>query len=132
MVVLADAQRRPDLEAHDRALRLPLDALVKELRDVLGVRLVAVLAGVGETRAVHEWVEAGRVPRGETANRLRLAYRVTAMLTAQDVPAVAQAWWQGLNPQLDDRSPARLLRDGELDEVGPELLAAARSFSAGA
>ena len=131
-MALTDAQRRPDLEAHDRALRLPIDALVAELRDQLGVRLVAVLAGVGETRAVHEWAEGGRAPREETANRLRLAYRITAMLTARDAPEVAQAWWQGLNPQLDDRSPARLLRDGDLDEVGPQLLAAARAFNAGA
>jgi hypothetical protein len=35
-----------------------------------------------------------------------------------------------LNPKLRDRSPARLLRDGDLEEVGPEILAAARAFSA--
>jgi len=34
-------------------------------------------------------------------------------------PTVVQAWFQGLNPQLEDRSPARLLREGDLDEVGP-------------
>jgi hypothetical protein len=43
---------------------------------------------------------------------------------------VAQAWFQGLNPALADRSPARLLREGNLDEVGPQVLAAARQFSA--
>jgi len=50
-----------------------------------------------------------------------------AWLIAQHVNAsVARAWFQGLNPQLDDRSAARLLREGELDEVGPQLLSAAR------
>jgi hypothetical protein len=44
---------------------------------------------------------------------------------------VTQAWFQGLNPQLEDWSPARLLRDGELDEVGPAVLAAARAFLVG-
>lgn len=47
-----DGQRRPHLEAHDRALRLPVDALVADLRDQLGGRVVAVLAGVVESRAV--------------------------------------------------------------------------------
>jgi len=36
----------------------------------------------------------------------------------------------GLNPQLDDRSPARLLRDGDLDDAGPKVLTAARAFAA--
>jgi hypothetical protein len=44
---------------------------------------------------------------------------------------VAQAWFQGLNPQLGDRSPARLLREGDLAEVGPEIVAAARAFVIG-
>jgi len=44
---------------------------------------------------------------------------------------VARAWFQGLNPQLSDRSSARLLREGDLDEVGPEVVGAARAFLAG-
>jgi hypothetical protein len=38
---------------------------------------------------------------------------------------------QGLNPQLEDRSPARLLREGELQEVGPAVIGAARAFLVG-
>ena len=43
---------------------------------------------------------------------------------------MTQAWFQGLNPQLEDRSPARLLREGDLDAVGPEVIGAARAFLA--
>jgi hypothetical protein len=46
-------------------------------------------------------------------------------------PRIAQAWMQGLNPQLDDRSPARLLREGDVDEVGPAVIGAARAFLIG-
>jgi hypothetical protein len=53
------------------------------------------------------------------------------MIADIDSPGVAQAWFQGLNPQLHDRSPARLLREGELDEVGPQVVAAARAFNVG-
>lgn len=43
---------------------------------------------------------------------------------------MVQSWFQGLNPQLEDRSPTRLLWEGDLDEVGPLVLAAARAFAA--
>jgi len=75
----------------------------------------------------------GRHPGGAGQTdeyRLRLAYQVAALIAEKDSPAVVQAWFQGLNPQLEDRSPARLLREGDLDEVGPLVLTAARSFAA--
>lgn len=122
---------RPDLAAHEESLRLGTQALAQGLRDLLGVRLVALLAGVNETRAVHEWADGHReIKSPQTAARLRVAYQVARIITARDRPEVAQAWFQGLNPNLGDRSPARVLRDGDLDEVGPEVLAAARAFAA--
>lgn len=62
--------------------------------------------------------------------RLRLAYQVAALMAEGDSDEVVQSWFQGLNPQLEDRLPARLLREGDLDEVGLLILAAARSFVA--
>ncbi len=122
---------RPDLAAHETAMRTELPALVKELRGVLGARLVAYIAGVSETRAIHSWADGARDVRGaETVARLRLTYQLCQLVTARDSSAVAQAWFQGLNPKLDDVSPARLLRTGAVDDVGPLLLAAARSFAA--
>jgi hypothetical protein len=127
----ARSAARPDFAAHDRAYRLPLDAVVAELRDVLGARLVAYVAGVTETRAVREWAEGVRAPRSPVPERLRLALQVTEMLHGRDSAGVVQAWFQGLNPRLEDRSPARVLREGDLEEVGPRILAAARAFAAG-
>jgi len=122
---------RPDFAAHDRAYRLALDKIVDELRSVLGATLVAYLADVTETRAVREWAEGVREPRSPVPERLRLALQVVEMLRARESDAVIQGWFQGLNPRLEDRSPARLLREGELDDVGPQVLAAARAFAAG-
>jgi hypothetical protein len=64
-------------------------------------------------------------------NWLRVALQVALPLAESESPEIAQAWFQGLNPQLDDRSPARLLREGELEEVGPAVIAAARAFLIG-
>jgi hypothetical protein len=44
---------------------------------------------------------------------------------------IAQAWVQRLNPQLEGRSPAQRLREEDLDEVGPQVVAAARPSSWG-
>lgn len=122
---------RPDLESYELALRLELPFLVKELRDLLGPRLVSYVTGVTETRAVHEWAEGSREPRPLVVERLRFTLRVAHFIAEHDSPGVAQAWFQGLNPQLDDRSPARLLREGDLEEVGPLILSAARAFVVG-
>ena len=85
-----------------------------ELRELLGARLVAYLGSVQETRAVHQWVDATRTPSEETQQRLRVALQVALTIASAESARIAQAWFQGLNPQLEDRSPARLLRDGEL------------------
>jgi hypothetical protein len=128
---MAIAQPRPDLEAHAHSVRADFATVADEVRQVLGARLAAYVGGVKETRAVHEWAEEDRRPSEITQRRLRLALQVATMIATADGAEVAQAWFQGLNPQLDDRSPARLLREGDLDEVGPLVISAARAFLVG-
>ncbi|HUP71402.1 MAG TPA: hypothetical protein VM142_16540 [Acidimicrobiales bacterium] len=123
---------RPELRAHEHAMRVPFEAAVQELRELLTPRLVAYIASVRETRAVHQWADGTRdVKSGEVEDRLRFALQVALLLREGDAPRVVQAWFQGLNPHLEDRSPARLLREGDLDEVGAPVLAAARAFLVG-
>lgn len=127
---MSTSPARPDL-AYANATRLEPAVLVKELRDLLGARLVAYLGGVKETRAVRQWAEGTRTVSGnEDLQRLRVAYQAARLLAEHEDSGVVQAWFQGLNPVLGDRSPARLLRDGELADVGPQVLAAARQFAA--
>ncbi len=122
---------RPDYDAHVRATRTPFPDVVRDLTAILGAKLCAYLGSVKETRAVHQWAEGSRVPADEVQRRLRLALQAAVAIADADGAEVAQAWFQGLNPQLDDRSPARLLREGDLDEVGPEVIGAVRAFLAG-
>ena len=121
---------RPDL-AYTTATRLDPAVLVKELRELLGASLVAYLGGVRETRAVRQWAEGTRAISGrEDLQRLRVAYQAAKLVAERDDSDVVQAWFQGLNPVLGDRSPARLLREGAVEDVGPKVLAAARQFAA--
>jgi len=119
---------RPDYAAHAHAVRAGLPDVVASLRSILGARLCAYLGSVKETRAVNEWADGTRVPGAETQRRLRLALQVAQTIADTDGAEVARAWFQGLNPHLEDRSPARLLREGNIDEVGPEVVAAERAF----
>jgi hypothetical protein len=112
-------------------VRASFAEVVSELRSVLGARLVAYLGSVKETRAVRQWADGERDPSEEVRNRLRVALQVVLPLAEAESSEIAQAWFQGLNPQLDDRSPARMLREGELEEVGPAVIAAARAFLIG-
>ncbi|QGG39893.1 hypothetical protein [Aeromicrobium yanjiei] len=123
---------RGDLRAYEDSVRLTPPELVERLRDLLGAKLVAYLGSVQETRAVRQWADAAdrRTPSTEVLNRLRMAYRIAALLRGKDSAAVVQAWFQGMNPRLDDLAPARLLREGDLEQVGAAILAAARAFAA--
>lgn len=60
---------------------------------------------------------------------MRLAYQVAGLLAERDQPRIIQAWFQGMNPQLEDTAPARLIREGDPDDVGPRVLGAARAFA---
>jgi hypothetical protein len=128
---MAVTNSRPGFAAHTLAVRSTFPEAVVALRELLGPQLVAYLGSVRETRAVHQWAEGAREPSAAVQQRLRVALQVAAMLAETESPRIAQAWMQGLNPQLDDRSPARLLRDGDIDEIGPAIIGAARAFLIG-
>jgi hypothetical protein len=120
----------PGLRAYEASVRSDVTELVSELRELLGAKLVAYLGSVSETRAVRQWADGDRKPPAEVVRRLRLAYQVAGLLAERDQPRVIQAWFQGMNPQLDDWAPARMIREGSPDEVGTLVLAAARAFAA--
>jgi hypothetical protein len=46
-------------------------------------------------------------------------------------PTVIQSWLTGLNPELGDRVPLRLMRENDLETVAPEIMGAARAFLVG-
>jgi hypothetical protein len=116
---------RDDLEAHDHAMGISIHSVVGELAELLGATTVAVIGGVTETRAVHQWMN-DRVP--QRPHVLRFALQIASMIASVAERDVARAWFHGSNPRLGDRSPMFVLRDHKLAEVQFEMLAAARAF----
>ncbi len=129
-VVAATTLPRPGLEAHREAISLPFPELVSRLSGYIGRKLSAYVAGVKDVRTVDGWIK-GNSPYGDSEERLRLAFQVVRTLIDHDSPRIVQAWLTGVNPELGDRIPLRLLREGDLNVVGPEVMAAARAFIAG-
>ena len=87
---------------------------------------MAHIAGGVERKTVLRWAD-GTKPRGESEARLRVAFQAMQLLLSRDSEHTVRAWFIGLNPQLDDVSPAQALHDGKLREV----LVAAKSFTLG-
>jgi len=130
-MALSIAPPRPDLAAHREALSLAFPEVVKRLTEIVGRKLTAYIAGVKDVRALERWLN-GTEPYGGVEERLRFTFQVVRTLSQHDSPRVVQAWLTGVNPELGDRVPLRLLRDGDLNTVAPEILGAARAFIAGA
>ncbi|TIH30799.1 hypothetical protein [Subtercola vilae] len=116
------------LKAYNDSIRRPVPEIVNDLRTVLGAKLVAYIAGVTETRTVREWAEASRRPAPTAEDRLRLTHRIVTLIGQSEGERVVPTWFQGMNPQLSDRSPARVLHEDDFDEAAPRVLAAANAF----
>ncbi len=56
--------------------------------------------------------------------------RGRALLAEWNSPAVVQAWFQGMNPYLEDAVPATVLREAPVEDAAQRVLAAARAFAA--
>jgi len=125
-----NANPRPDLAAHRRATTAEFPEIVEELVAIIGRKLTAYIASIKDARAIDRWMR-NAVPQKGVEQRLRLAYQVAAMLASSDSHAVVQGWLMGLNPELNDQLPIRLLRDGDLEVDGRRLLGAARAHAVG-
>lgn len=111
--------------AHGLATRIDVAPMARSLQDVLGQRLVAVIAGVSDAKAVGKWARGERLPHPEAERRLRHAFHITQLLLPRESAGTVRAWFVGMNPDLDDHAPALLLADDP-----HAVLVAARNFLA--
>jgi len=113
--------------AHQKAMTFEVKDIARYLQEALGQRLVAYMAGVEDPKRVGRWAQGAQTPREEAERRLRAAFQIFHLLVASDSEHVVRAWFIGMNPQLEDDSPAEVIHEGRLKDA----LAAARAFVAG-
>lgn len=70
------------------------------------------------------------MPPSDAEKRLRFTYQIVMPLIINDSPKVAQACLVGVNPELGDRMPIRLLGESNLDQGAGPIVGAARAFAA--
>jgi hypothetical protein len=121
--------REASTDAHRATVESSVADIAAFLQDALGQKLVAFMVGVEDPKTIGRWAsEKSRAPQDpEVERKLRDAYQVFRLLLAKESPYTVRAWFVGLNPQLDDESPATAIRDGRTRDV----LVAARAFLAG-
>lgn len=102
-----------------------LPEIASFLQGVLGQKLTAYIAGLADTKAIGEYARGIREPRTDVETRLRLAHQVFQVILETDSDDVARGWFIGLNPQLDDDTPADTIREGRFKAA----LGAARAFA---
>ncbi len=121
-------EHSPVAVAHREATEAPLTEVARTLQEILSSRLTAYLAGVKSTKTVARWAsgEITDIRDYETEQKLRAAYEITQLLLRYDAPDTIRAWFIGMNPELDDMSPAEIIRDGQLKDA----MGAARAFIA--
>lgn len=106
--------------------QMPIADVVKALVNVLGSRDVAVIAGVKKTSEVRSWINGLATPHCE--ERLRYALEAVIVLL-EEGPEIARAWFVGTNRYFDQKPPVLILREGP-DDIGADVVAAARAFIA--
>src|SRR5690349_787500 len=114
-------------QVHRQAVRTPISEVADALQRLLTGRLVAYIAGVEDAKTVARWAtgETGEVSL-PCEHRLRTAYETTTLLLHFDAPTTVRAWFIGINPHLEDNSPADAIHEGRYQEA----LDAARNFVA--
>lgn len=110
--------------AHVKSVRMGIQDVAAFLAGAFGQKLVAYMAGVDDAKTVSRWTAGTHAPRDENELRLRVAYQVFHLLQEQESPHTIRAWFVGINPQLNDESPASAIREDRHKDV----VVAARAF----
>lgn len=126
-MIAVEELRSVEQHAFSQATRTEVPELARYLQDLFGQKLVALMVGLKDPKAVGEWARGERAPHPQAEQRLRKAYQITHLLLRADSVPVVRAWFMGMNPHLDDRAPALVLAED------PErVMQAARAFVVGA
>lgn len=80
MAATMKSDQRPGQGAYEESVRLAFPALVSQLREILGVRLVAYIGGVKSARSVSSWADGTGEPGEVDQERLRHAFHAAALL----------------------------------------------------
>jgi hypothetical protein len=110
----------------NESAHMPAAALVAGCQRMLGTDLTGYIGGAADRQRidahVEAWLAAGEDLDVGIRQRLLVAYLITVMLTRAMPEHEAREWLRDVNPALDNRSPAFLIREGLDDATYTRLL----------
>lgn len=104
-----------------------LPSVVQYLIENLGARLTAFIASTEEACLDEKWLSDKAAAEANAERKLRAAFEIFQMVQAVESPHTVRAWFIGMNPQLEQLSPAEAIEAGQIREAK----AAARAFITG-
>jgi len=124
-----DAAVDSTADVHRIAISTSTSTIASYLSAMFGQQLTALMTGIDSPKTVGRWIR-GQEPHPQHGARLKTVYQIALLLERGESRQTAQSWFVGLNPLLDDRSPAMVLADRP--ERGPDVMKAARAYLAAA
>lgn len=120
--------RRRTVDPHNLAVSMPIGSIARDLQHLLTRRITAYIVGVRDAKTITRWAKGDvtRVRSDDVERRLRVTYEISRMLLDHDNAEIVKAWFVSMNPELADRTPAQVIREGHEKEA----LDAARAFIA--
>jgi hypothetical protein len=123
---MPDVRTRSE-KAHRTQVTFDIADIAAFLQETLGQKLVAFMANVKDAKTVGQWIKGEQSPREDSEKRLRTAFQIFHLLQDEESPHTVRAWMIGMNPQLDEESPAEAIREGRLKDA----LIAAKAYVSG-
>lgn len=96
--------------ARRETARATLPEMLSYLEGLLGQQLTTVIAGERDARLIEAWARAQVEPSSAAGRSIRAAYETARLLMQAESAGTVRTWFMGMNPLLDDRSPALVIR----------------------
>lgn len=93
----------------EEVIDLEVDEVVRQLSAVLTRAIVALVAGVRETKLVAKWERGAVTPQHDRELALKTALQVVRILQPRYRSRSIVTWLCGVNPRLQGSSPAEIL-----------------------
>ena len=81
------------------------------VRDLVGVNLAAYLSGAETTEEFASWLKQADATSVYAARRLALVLEIADLFRPRNAITLLRAWLREIDPELDRRSPAQVIRN---------------------
>ena len=122
------------IQTHDlslRTIRTPLQDLALYLQNALTQKLAAYMVGLSDGRDIGRYAREDRNPHPRQLAKLQALFELLNSTFKTEDPRIVQAWFLGVNPELDGQAPAKLLRESFDQELSRVRAAAEKFMDAG-